>query len=75
MKVYHGNSEERTLIGTCKGTSEAFALIKEHVKEINKFNSPYYRHWHKDGELIVDYGSYDYRYYVVFEEHEDETHT
>ncbi|MFU2205271.1 hypothetical protein [Streptococcus pluranimalium] len=73
MKVYHGNSEERTLIGTCKTTSEAFALIEKHVKEINKFNSPYYRHWHKEAELIVDYGSYNYCYYVVFEELENET--
>ena len=75
MKVYHGNSEERTLIGTCKTTSEAFALIEKHVKERNKFNSPYYRNWYINGELVIDYGSYHYRYYVVLEELDNETNT
>ncbi|MEX5397196.1 hypothetical protein ABPH35_02195 [Streptococcus sp. ZJ93] len=68
MKVYWGTSSEKELLGECKTQKHAFDLIDNHVREKREIIAPYYRFWHEEGQLVIDYGSYRYFYYVVFEE-------
>lgn len=67
MKVYHGDEDNRTLIGECRTQKEAFELIKKDVRERNRFNSCYYRMWNIQGGMKVDYGSHTHFYYIYWE--------
>lgn len=66
IQIYHGNNETRELIGQCNMQKEAFDIIEKHVKANDCFASPYYRFWHKNGKLVIDYGSHSKFYYVNF---------
>lgn len=67
MKVYHGDSDSRTLIGECRTQKEAFELIKKDVHENRRFNAPYYRMWEITNGMKVDYGSHLHFYYIYWE--------
>ncbi|MGT2800810.1 hypothetical protein [Streptococcus marmotae] len=68
MKVYWGTSEQRELLGECETQNQAFDVIDHHVRTKREISAPYYRFWNKDGQLVIDYGSYRNFYYVDFEE-------
>ncbi|MCK1219584.1 hypothetical protein [Streptococcus uberis] len=66
MKIYHGNSEHRELVAEVKRIEEAFFLIDKRVRASQSGNALYYRQWMKNGERVIDYGSYRNYYYIVF---------
>lgn len=62
-KVYWGDSKKKKLIGKCQTDKEAFDLISDDLKK-RGITSVYYRFWHEEGRLVIDYGSHHSFYYV-----------
>lgn len=64
IKVYFGNKENKEYIGESHTESGAFRIIKNYVKNVIGWQEAYYRFWHKDGTLVVDFGSHRNFFYL-----------
>ena len=64
IKVYFGNNESKKNIGESDTESGAFRIIEDYVKNVIGWQEVYYRFWHEDGVLVIDFGSHRNFFYV-----------
>lgn len=64
IKVYFGNNESKRYIGESNTESGAFRIIENYVKNVIGQQKVYYRFWHKDAALVVDFGSHRNFFYL-----------
>ncbi|ASB97372.1 TPA: hypothetical protein SUY24_001964 [Streptococcus equi subsp. equi] len=58
------NGQTVEVIGDYKTLKAAYDSIKVHVKDRDKFASPYYRIWQKGAVHFVDYGKHNAFYKI-----------
>ncbi|HEO7896645.1 hypothetical protein V2H07_01165 [Streptococcus agalactiae] len=67
------NGKIAEVVGDYKTLKAAYDSIKVHIKDRDKFASPYYRMWQKGNVFTVDYGKHN-AFYKIEERRQNDRH-